>query len=79
MEPEQLALGRVAYQAYGNARNWTAVNGGAIPHWANQAPDLQEAWTHAAEAVVTAYTADAATTGGEVSGDASTGSGNGGT
>lgn len=37
-------LGRVAYQAYGDARQWKAFNGDRMPAWDQLHEDMQTAW-----------------------------------
>lgn len=44
-------LGRVAYDGYCKARNWKSIRGEPLPHFEQQAPELQEAWIEAAKAV----------------------------
>lgn len=48
------ALAKIAYDAYCEARDWKSVCGDALPHFDQQTPDLQEAWTQAAVAVAEA-------------------------
>lgn len=50
MEPRKTD-GQLAYEAYGEARNWVTWGGTPMPTWENQSPDLQDAWTAAANAV----------------------------
>ncbi len=45
------SLGEIAYNAYGNSRNWVVVGGGPMPTWEEQFPELKEAWEAAADAV----------------------------
>jgi hypothetical protein len=44
-------LGKVAYEAYGEARGWETVGGGWMPSWEQQSQELREAWNAAAQAV----------------------------
>lgn len=44
-------LGRVAYEAYGDAVQWTTFSGQKMPTWEEQNPRLKQAWNVAAEAV----------------------------
>lgn len=44
--------GEAAYNAYGDLRKWTTANGGPMPRWSDQKPDLQEAWEIAGRAAV---------------------------
>lgn len=55
MGDDDLDLGRVAYEIYGNTRSWTTATGGLMPWWANQSDELKEAWRAAARGVVDAY------------------------
>lgn len=48
---EQPTLGRIAYDAYGKARNWIAFNNQPIPQW-EERPNLHEAWETVAKAVL---------------------------
>ncbi|MBS2531559.1 hypothetical protein KGQ20_02110 [Catenulispora sp. NF23] len=47
-------LGRVAYEAYCQARDWSAYDGQTLPQWEDQHPDLRRAWEAAAAAVAAA-------------------------
>lgn len=50
------ALGRVAYDAYLEASaGRSLVSGAALPHWDEQAMEIQRAWAYAAETVVRWY------------------------
>lgn len=52
-------LGRVAYDAYGNARKWKTVSGATMPDWVDCAAEIQAGWIAAALAVVNCvYRAD---------------------
>lgn len=44
-------LGRVAYEAYGDAVAWTTFSGQKMPTWEEQNDRLKQAWKAAAEAV----------------------------
>lgn len=44
-------LGEIAYDAYCAMRDWKSVKGDALPHWAQQSKELQDAWIAAAIAV----------------------------
>lgn len=45
-------LGRVAYEAYGEAVGWTTFSGQKMPTWEDQNERLKLAWNRAAEEVV---------------------------
>ena len=47
-------LGKLAYNAYGKARDWKVVGGGPMPRWYDQAAELKAAWIAAAAAVAEA-------------------------
>jgi len=47
-------LGKVAYEAYGEARSWKTVAGEEMPRWEEQSQELRDAWDAAAQAVVLA-------------------------
>jgi hypothetical protein len=47
-------LGRIAYNAYGKARDWKVVGGGTMPRWDEQSDELRAAWRDAAAAVAEA-------------------------
>lgn len=49
------SLGRVAYEAYGDARGWVVFNGAPMPTWNEQSIDLREAWEMAGLAVAGLY------------------------
>ena len=49
-----MSLGKIAYNAYGEARQWKVFSGDAMPNWEDQLPELREAWEAAAYAVVEA-------------------------
>lgn len=46
-----MTLGQIAYEAYGNCRDWKVFTGDPMPTWEQQVPELQEAWEAAAQAV----------------------------
>jgi hypothetical protein len=46
-----LDLGQVAYEAYAEYVGWESVHGESLPGFSQQAPRIQNAWRHAAEAV----------------------------
>ncbi len=48
---EAYQLARLAYNAYGRVRAWTAVDGSAMPAWSQQREDIQDAWVAAVVAV----------------------------
>jgi len=48
---EMEELGKVAYDAYGAARGWVVFDGGSMPTWEDQTPELRDAWDAAAQAV----------------------------
>lgn len=53
------ALGRAAYDAYGNSRKWKTVSGATMPDWVDVEADIKTAWIAAALAVVNCvYQAD---------------------
>lgn len=54
MTEADLELAKVAYNAYGDSRNWVVFNGDPMPSWEDQRPELQDAWRAAAAAVHTA-------------------------
>lgn len=50
-QPPAVDLGQVAYEAYGDSRDWKTVAGSEMPVWSDQSEALQEAWRAAADAV----------------------------
>lgn len=44
----------LAYNAYGDSRDWKTFNGDEMPQWDEQSSELREAWKAAAQAVATA-------------------------
>lgn len=46
-----MSPGEVAYNAYGDNRNWVVFSGDKMPVWEDQSPELKEAWEAAANAV----------------------------
>ena len=46
-----ITLGQIAYDAYCKARSWKSVRGEPLPQFAEQTPELREAWEQAARAV----------------------------
>lgn len=44
-------LGRVAFEAYGDAVSWTAYNGQPMPQWPEVSEAIREGWRSAAMAV----------------------------
>lgn len=46
-------LGRIAYDAYCEARGWKSVRGEPLPHFQQQDEGLRQAWIKSAEAVAT--------------------------
>lgn len=44
-------LGHLAYDAYGEALDWTAYNGERIPEWEDQTEERRAGWRAAADAV----------------------------
>lgn len=45
-------LGKIAYEGYcDSSQGVSLVSGAPLPSWADQAPRIQQAWQHAAEAV----------------------------
>ena len=44
-------LGRIAYEAYGEALDWQTFAGDPMPSWDEQDPGLKDAWDAAAQAV----------------------------
>lgn len=46
-----IELAEVAYNAYGDNRNWVVFSGALMPRWEEQSPELKEAWRAAAHAV----------------------------
>ena len=55
--------GRIAYDAYCEARGWQSFNGDPLPPFEQMKPDLQDAWHAAAEAVIRETLADISDTG----------------
>lgn len=45
-------LGQIAFEAYGDNREWRDWRGNAMPQWSEIREDIQEAWEVAAQAVV---------------------------
>ena len=45
-------LGKAAYDAYCQQRGWKSVKGDPLPQWAEQDPNLRQAWMAGAEAVI---------------------------
>lgn len=52
-------LGEIAYRAYGESREWCTANGGTMPSWSEQRPELRAAWDIAAHSVAGAIAAAA--------------------
>ena len=50
--------GRVAYEAYREARGWESGDGSLIPEWDNTSFDTQQRWVAVGDAVVKAYTGE---------------------
>lgn len=50
-DPRMVELGRIAYDAYCDARDWKSVSGHPLPKFENQSQELISAWCHAALAV----------------------------
>lgn len=48
---EEMPLGKIAYNAYCETRNWKSFNGDALPPFERQSPELQQAWNNAGLAV----------------------------
>lgn len=48
------SLGKIAYEAYGEARGWTTFAGEPMLSWGLQTDDLRAAWEAAAQAVAAA-------------------------
>lgn len=46
-----MSLGEIAYNAYCEDREWKSVRGEPLPHFKQQAPELQQAWDKAGQAV----------------------------
>lgn len=44
--------GKIAYDAYGEHRQWKTHDGSPMPTWENQSPDLRASWNVAATAVL---------------------------
>jgi hypothetical protein len=44
-------LGKIAYEAYCESRDWKSYNGQPLPGFENQDNDLQKAWRRAGHAV----------------------------
>jgi hypothetical protein len=51
---DEKTLGQIAYEAYGDAREWKVFGGGAMPPWDAQDSDIAAAWERAAEAAAEA-------------------------
>lgn len=49
-----ISLAEIAYNAYGDSRNWVVYSGDPMPRWDEQSPELREAWDAAAQAVAKA-------------------------
>ena len=45
-------LGKVAYEAYCETRQWKSFNGDPLPRWDNVRPDIKEGWQVAARAIL---------------------------
>lgn len=45
-------LGKIAYEAYGENRNWETFGGSRMPSWDKQAEHIRSAWVAAVSAVV---------------------------
>lgn len=56
MSDEELAI--VAYNAYGDNRDWKVFSGDEMPPWDGQSNELQEAWIAAAHAVAVVVEGD---------------------
>lgn len=52
MTPGQMTPGQIAYNAYGDAREWKTVSGTPMPKWNDQHRDLRDAWEIGATAVL---------------------------
>lgn len=45
-------VGKIAYDAYGESRGWTVVDGARMSPWEGQTEELKDAWANAAAAVL---------------------------
>ena len=45
-------IGEIAYNAYGEVREWKVFSGDPMPNWEEQDAELKQAWEAAALAVV---------------------------
>lgn len=45
-------MGKAAYSAYCDNRNWKSYDGKELPHWEEVKPEIKAGWVKAAEAVV---------------------------
>lgn len=46
-----LTLGQVGYEAYGEDSGWTTFDGRPMPKWDNLRPDIQARWEISARAI----------------------------
>lgn len=53
--PEERPFSQIAYEAYGENRNWKTYDNKPMPKWEELKPEIQEAWEVAARTVITAY------------------------
>lgn len=44
--------GQIAYEAYGDNRDWKTVSGAPMPRWDEQKPEISAAWEAAAAAAI---------------------------
>ena len=51
MTPNELYLGRVGYEAYGQHTRWQTYDGRAMPQWDDLSDRTREAWAAAAAVV----------------------------
>lgn len=50
-DPGPVTAGQIAYEAYGDHRQWIAFNGEPIPRWTEALDDIKAAWHYAAAAI----------------------------
>ncbi len=49
---DDLTLGRIGYEAYGNFTGWKTYNGKDMPQWDDLTLNIMRAWQAAGEAIV---------------------------
>jgi hypothetical protein len=51
----EISLAQIAYEAYGENRNWKTYDDKPMPKWEDLKPEIQDAWAAAAQAVASEF------------------------